>query len=51
MKVDLNRQEINDLISALHYFCEAYPDEGATVTKAAMGKLTGKLWKVLRNES
>jgi NTP pyrophosphatase (non-canonical NTP hydrolase) len=40
----LTDQEIQDLLSALCYFCQKYPTKGAVETKKAMKRLLKKLW-------
>lgn len=51
MKVELTRDEINDIISALQFFEESYPDrKGSVITRKAMKKVCAKLWKYLRGD-
>lgn len=47
--VKLSGDEIDDLLSALSFFMDKYPDrDGSVVTRKAMGKLSAKLWKALK---
>lgn len=51
IKVDLTRQEIDDLLSAIHFFIAGYPSNGASLTKKSMSKLSKRLWKILKGEN
>jgi hypothetical protein len=52
MKIDLTRQELDDIISALGYFQDDYPDrKGSVHTRRAMAKIEKKLWKAIKSPS
>ena len=46
--VTLDISEIDDMLSALGFFCRDYPQDGSKITKRAMEKLEAKLWKTIR---
>lgn len=48
----LSKDEVHDVLSALSFFIEKYPDrEGSVVTRKAMKRITKRLWKMLNEES
>lgn len=44
----LNRQELEDIWSALSYFISEYPDEGSRMVKASMKRIALKIRKYIR---
>jgi len=46
--LNFDRQEINDLLSAISFFLKEYPKKGSKQTRKAMELLSKKLWKELK---
>lgn len=47
----LSDDEVGDVLSALSYFCDEYPDrKGSVETRKAMERISKKLWKMKRYE-
>lgn len=49
--VSLDKQEIDDLLSALSFFENNHPKDGAAETHKSMKALSTKLWALLRGEA
>ena len=52
MKVKLDNEELQDILSALSFFDKEYPDrKGSTRTRKAMRAIMKKLWKEVKKRS
>ena len=48
IKIELTKQEIDDITSAISFFVDKYPKKGSLETRRDMQKLINKIWKVLK---